>query len=202
MRYFLHIASCLAVGFLSGCQAIGQTLPSDVTGVDTDMRVFEDLYGRLQKIPPKDKDAFLWLSDNTHALPPLFRYEFARRQNVIGERDVALHLLAQARLARDVDAAECAKNDRTTPGYVWMTITNSLETGILNSPSYDKQAWLKAIDVALKLEPKRRRTSALWLCGPNNFKEPQAALDARRTAFEFMKRDFERMKSELRKDDR
>jgi len=141
----LHCVLLIASIHLPVCQAAPPTLPSSVNDFDKDMKALDDLFGTLQKIPPDDKDTLYWLADKVHALPPLFRYELARRFNVTGHRELALIELAGARLVRDMDAAECLKKDRGTPWDYWVTFTNHLETSILNSPRLDINLWHKSV---------------------------------------------------------
>lgn len=196
----LHCFLLIALINLPVCQAAPPALPSSVDDIDKDMKALDDLFGALLKIPSDDKDTLFWLNEKVYALPPLFRYELARRFNVTGHRELALIELAGARLGRDMDAAECLKKDRSTPWDVWITFTNSLETSILNSPRLDKNLWHKSISSALEFQANRdaahwKKTSALWLCGPNNMKDAQSASASRKSVFEFMKADFEKLNS-------
>lgn len=174
-------------------ESLVDTLPLDVTGIDTDMKAFSRLYELLQKIPDDDSTTLAWLEKNTPLMPPIFRYEYSRRLNVTGHREAALTELAKARLARDIDSTECIKIDRNTPGDMWFLLTNMLETGILNKPRRDMDLWYKGISIALNSEVDRKRLSSLWLCGVNNTKDAESINRSRKDRYEFMKRDFEKI---------
>lgn len=173
-----------------------QDLPNSVNGIDRNMKDTWDLFNKLLKLPANDANVLHWLGNNIDALPTLFRYELARRYNVAGKREMALLEYARARLGRDMDASECIKKDDNN---VMVIFTDQLGHEILVTPRFDQDLFFKAISEALKLERQDRRISALWLCGKDNLKDDEAAITARKAAYEFLKSDFEKISADAKK---
>jgi hypothetical protein len=192
--YFFFITLC-ATPYLQA----QQDLPSDVNSANRSIKDIEDLFAKLIQLPSNDTSVLQWLNDNIDALPPLFRYELARRYAVVGKRNMAFMELAKARLERDMEASECINKDNN----IFILFTDNMERDIiLSQPHFDEELFLNAISKALDTKQQDKQTPALWLlwlCSKDNIKDNEAAKAARKAVYEFLKSDFEKISANAKK---